>query len=210
MQSDSNLFLFKLCLQTKIIFSTQVCNLCAFSPQKKGRQIGLAYMENPGVLNGMYIRFVSFANRTTWRIIPVSKWFVTPIYKPFGPFGRGITLLRALTNHGYSPLTNWDDPPSISPHPIFDHTVTTCQQVIYTCVKGKPLISGLYRLVLSVINYKWTRMNCQFHIFVILAIWPGSTGQPLHVCTCEAERLRRFGQPSLLQGVKHGEVNQHP
>ena len=30
----------------------------------------------------------------TWRIIPVSKWLVTPIYKPFSPFGRGITLLR--------------------------------------------------------------------------------------------------------------------
>ena len=28
----------------------------------------------------------------TWRIIPVSKWLVTPIYKPF----RGITLLRGL------------------------------------------------------------------------------------------------------------------
>ena len=28
---------------------------------------------------------------TTWRIIPVSKWLVTPIYKPFRPFGRGIT-----------------------------------------------------------------------------------------------------------------------
>ena len=32
---------------------------------------------------------------TTWRIIPVSKWLVTPIYKPFRPFGRG------TRNHGY-------------------------------------------------------------------------------------------------------------
>ena len=48
----------------------------------------------------------------TWRIIPVSKWLVTPIYKPFSPFGRGTTLLRGLTNHCYYPLTNWDDPPS--------------------------------------------------------------------------------------------------
>ena len=38
---------------------------------------------------------------TAWRIIPVSKWLVTPIYKPFSPFGRGITLHRELTNHGY-------------------------------------------------------------------------------------------------------------
>ena len=36
-----------------------------------------------------------------WRIIPVSKWLVTPIYKPFRPFGRGITLHIELTNHGY-------------------------------------------------------------------------------------------------------------
>ncbi len=28
------------------------------------------------------------------------------------PFVRGTTLLRGLTNHGYKPLTNWDDPPS--------------------------------------------------------------------------------------------------
>ena len=50
----------------------------------------------------------------TWRIIPVSKWLVTPIYKPFRPFIRGITPVRGLTNHGYSPLTKWDDPPSSS------------------------------------------------------------------------------------------------
>ena len=29
----------------------------------------------------------------TWRIIPVSKWLVTPIYKPFRLFGRGPTIL---------------------------------------------------------------------------------------------------------------------
>ena len=29
--------------------------------------------------------------KPTWRIIPASKWLVTTIYKPFGPFGRGIT-----------------------------------------------------------------------------------------------------------------------
>ena len=37
----------------------------------------------------------------TWRIIPVSKWLVTPIYKPIRPFIRGITPVRGLTNHGY-------------------------------------------------------------------------------------------------------------
>ena len=34
---------------------------------------------------------------STWRTIPVSKWLVTPIYKPVRPFGRGTTLLRGLT-----------------------------------------------------------------------------------------------------------------
>ena len=38
---------------------------------------------------------------STWRIIPVSRWLVTPIYKPFRPFIRGITPFRGLTNHGY-------------------------------------------------------------------------------------------------------------
>ena len=41
---------------------------------------------------------------STWRIIPLSKWLVTTIYKPFKPFVRGTTLLTGLTN--------WDDPPS--------------------------------------------------------------------------------------------------
>ncbi len=38
---------------------------------------------------------------STWRIIPFSKWLVTPIYKPFSPFGRGISLLKGLSNHGF-------------------------------------------------------------------------------------------------------------
>ena len=33
----------------------------------------------------------------TWRIIPLSKWLVTPIYEPFKPFVRGTTLLGGLT-----------------------------------------------------------------------------------------------------------------
>ena len=43
----------------------------------------------------------SFRCRVTWRIIPFSKWLVTPIYKPFRPFGRGIAPFRGLTNHSY-------------------------------------------------------------------------------------------------------------
>ena len=53
----------------------------------------------------------------TWRIMPVSnKWLVTPLYKPFRPFGRGTSRLSGLTNHGPWFLTtniHWDDPPSI-------------------------------------------------------------------------------------------------
>ena len=41
------------------------------------------------------------AKKFTWRIIPFSKWLVTPIYQPFRPFGMGITPFRGLTNHGY-------------------------------------------------------------------------------------------------------------
>ena len=37
----------------------------------------------------------------TWRIIPLGKSLITTIYKLFRPFGRGTTLLRGLTNHGY-------------------------------------------------------------------------------------------------------------
>ena len=48
--------------------------------------------------NGMGVVWEAYH---TWRIIPVSKYIVTPIYKPFRPFGRGTTLLRGLTNHGY-------------------------------------------------------------------------------------------------------------
>ena len=49
-----------------------------------------------------------------WRIIPLSRWLVTPIYKPFRPFRRGTTLLRGLTitmvmNH-VSHVS--DDPPN--------------------------------------------------------------------------------------------------
>ena len=40
-------------------------------------------------------------SRPTWRITPVSKWLVTPIYKLFRPFVRGTTPVRGLTNHGY-------------------------------------------------------------------------------------------------------------
>ena len=40
------------------------------------------------------------SKKPTWRIIPVSKWLVTTIYKPFRPFIRGITPVRGLTNHG--------------------------------------------------------------------------------------------------------------
>ena len=41
-------------------------------------------------------RFVSFIG-SAWRIIPVSKWLVTTIYKPFRPFVRGTTLPGGLT-----------------------------------------------------------------------------------------------------------------
>ena len=45
----------------------------------------------------MVASFHPLNHRLTWRIIPVSKWLVTPIYKPFRQFGRGITPFRGLT-----------------------------------------------------------------------------------------------------------------
>ena len=53
----------------------------------------------------------------TWRIIRVSKWLVTPIYKPFRWFGRGPTTLvrwlaiTILSNHVSK---SWDRPPSMA------------------------------------------------------------------------------------------------
>ena len=48
-----------------------------------------------------------------WRIIPVSKWLVTPIYKPFRLFGMAPTIpvdLRTIIINHLRP--SWDDPPS--------------------------------------------------------------------------------------------------
>ncbi len=42
------------------------------------------------------VQHVCSVTGVTWRIIPVSKWLVTPIYKPFRPFIRGTTLLGEL------------------------------------------------------------------------------------------------------------------
>ena len=47
----------------------------------------------------------------TWQSMPVSKWLVTPIYKPFKGKGNN-PRSWGLTNQGYWPLTKWDDPPS--------------------------------------------------------------------------------------------------
>ena len=41
------------------------------------------------------------------------KWLVTPIYRPQkGNLEGEQPLLTGHTDHGYLPLTNWDDPPS--------------------------------------------------------------------------------------------------
>ena len=52
----------------------------------------------------------------TWRIIPVSKSLGSPpFFWPFRRFGKRITAVRGLTNHGYSPYKSWDDPPNPQP-----------------------------------------------------------------------------------------------
>ena len=48
---------------------------------------------------------------TTWRIIPVSKWLVTPTYKPFRPFRPGVPqpYLKDLQSHAYlTTYKSWD------------------------------------------------------------------------------------------------------
>ena len=54
-------------------------------------------------------------HRDTWRVIPLSKRLVTPMYKPFRPFGRGISLhLGDLRSSWlFTTYKSWDDPPSI-------------------------------------------------------------------------------------------------
>ena len=62
--------------------------------------------------------YVWKGREVTWRIIPVSKWLVTPMYKPFRPFGRGLTtrslgvLLTIVINHllsGMSLQVTWTE-----------------------------------------------------------------------------------------------------
>ena len=80
----------------------------------------------------------------TWMIIPLSKWLVTPIYKPFKPFGRGTTLLRVT----YQPLTSWDDPPSTLHHlhPCRrSHTMSAVEEMLglfqrYECFEQAPAV----------------------------------------------------------------------
>ena len=80
------------------------------------------------ILSIVTLLMTNFPRKLTWlaghfspwisRCLSYSKMFfpipnVSPIYKPFSPFGRGLTLLRGLTNHGYYPFTKWDDPPYV-------------------------------------------------------------------------------------------------
>ena len=58
--------------------------------------------------------FQPFVLQVTWRIILVSKWLVTPMYKPFSSFGRGITRSLGDLQSPWLLTTykSWDDPPS--------------------------------------------------------------------------------------------------
>lgn len=54
-----------------------------------------------GVESGVQIAGWFVVGGGTRRISPLSKCLVTLNCKPFGPFGRGASLLRRLTNHAY-------------------------------------------------------------------------------------------------------------
>ena len=64
-------------------------------------------MQIQGNQQRVYFRYHININfrKVTWRIIPVSKWLVTPIYKPLRPCGRGPTT--PVTPHGYYPFVIW-------------------------------------------------------------------------------------------------------
>lgn len=51
----------------------------------------------------------------SWRIIPVRKWLVAPIYKPWNGRleGKKTHLGDLLTTVIYQQLASWDDPPSV-------------------------------------------------------------------------------------------------
>ena len=66
-------------------------------PLVSGRASLISIFSTTGWLSISLHLFTLVDNNGTWRIIPVSKWLVTPIYKPFRPFGRGITPVRGLT-----------------------------------------------------------------------------------------------------------------
>ena len=106
------------CLQTNHFGSTYV-TLLIHNHSRGGTTWKNAFLRRPGIqnyfpqLHWLFARwscgFLPIATVTdlhtwqvmaAWRIIPVSKWLVTPIYKPFSPFGRGTTLLRG-TYHSY-------------------------------------------------------------------------------------------------------------
>ena len=81
------------------IFSTFAI-LCMMRPKKhicrvrKFRQLPAGNTAQPGQYHGSQL----LSRWDTWRMGSQDgrKWLITPIYKPFRPFVRGITLLRAL------------------------------------------------------------------------------------------------------------------
>ena len=83
-----------------LVFICKVCvSLCMFlfggTFHHKFSGISHAFFFT-GSKPGDLVAFACFD--LTWRIIPFSKWLVTPIYKRFRPsFGRGITPIRGLT-----------------------------------------------------------------------------------------------------------------
>ena len=88
----------------------------------------------------------------TWRITPVSKWLVTPIYKPFRPFVRGTTRSLGDLRSSWLLTTykSWDDPPSRGP-PIFRGVLRLLRKKLETrCCKWLmmtwvfPKIMGVY------------------------------------------------------------------
>ena len=81
------------------IFTMEKWSFNHFHPFKTGClgfQVDILGSCGPNRLEKIWARQIGSIS-PTWRIIPDSKWLVTPIHEPFRPFGKGTTPVRGLT-----------------------------------------------------------------------------------------------------------------
>ena len=88
-------------------------------PKMDGENNGKPYEQMDFFLGGKPHYFLERSISTpTWRIIPVSNWLVTPIYKPFSPFGRGISLQNGMILQVHPYRKHWNEVDQLQDHSI--------------------------------------------------------------------------------------------